>query len=280
MSLPGDYHTHSYLCNHASGQLVDYIQAAISLGLPEIGLSGHFPMHLLPSQFHKYAMDFSELNTYLETAKELKLRFKSKIQTKVAFEVDFHKPILSRYQQALKPHLPNLDYLIGSIHGLKWKNYIIPIDGSFSLPDELSRENNGKDTLILSYYDDLRELVRSKYYDVLGHFDVIKKLGFNFDDEERIWEGVLKVIDELENSSMAVEINTSGLRKPENELYPNKAIIKELIKREIPVVISSDAHQPTDVGYAFDSTLQFLRKNGLRSICQITAYEHSQVPLN
>jgi len=279
MSLPGDYHTHSYLCNHASGHLNDYLQVAINLGLPEIGLTGHFPMHLLPSQFHKYAMDISELNSYLETAEELKIKHKSKIETKIAFEVDFHKPILSQYKQALKPILPKLDYLIGSIHGLKWKDNIIPIDGSFALPEELSHENNGKDALILSYYDDLHELIRSKYYTILGHFDVIKKLGFIPDDQERIWGRILRVIDDLETSNMAVEINTSGLRKRENELYPNKAIIKELIERNIPLVLSSDAHKPQDIGYAFDETLRYLTKIGLKSLCKISSYQQTMTLL-
>ncbi len=280
MFLPGDYHTHSFLCNHADGQLIEYIQTAISLGLPEIGLSGHFPMFLLPPQFHKYAMDISELPNYLATAKELKEKYKSKIQTKIAFEVDFHKPIFSQYEQALKPYLPDLDYLIGSIHGLKWKDYIIPIESSFILPAELARKNIGKDTLLVSYYSDLLELVRSNFYDVLGHFDVIKKLGFTPDDEDRIWESILRVLDALETSNMVVEVNTSGLRKSENELYPNKRIIKELIARKILLVIGSDAHHPTDVGYAFEPTIHFLKKNGLKSVSKISSQERVQVPLN
>ena len=151
---------------------------------------------------------------------------------------------------------------------------------TFKLPEELVHEKNGKDTLILSYYNDLLELVRTKYYDVLGHFDVIRKLGFEVDEEEEIWESILRVMDELEKSNMAVEINTSGLRKREEKLYPNSRIIRELIDRKIPLVLGSDAHQPSDVGFAFESTVNFLRKNGLNSISQISAHEISQVPLN
>ncbi len=280
MSLPGDYHTHSFLCNHATGQLSDYIHAAISLGLPEIGLSGHFPMHLLPSQFHKYAMSISQLNSYLNSAKELKKKFSSKIETKIAFEVDFHKPILSQYKQALKPILPDLDYLIGSIHGCSWNGYIIPIDSSFSLPNELKQNDNGTDSLLLAYYDELLDLVKSNYYDVLGHFDVIRKLGFIPENLDLINERVFRVLDALEVSNMAVEINTSGLRKPGNELYPNKLIINELIQRKIPLVMSSDAHRPDDVGYAFESTMKFLRRKGLNSICRISSHEKTQFSLS
>ena len=165
------------------------------------------------------------------------------------------------------------------IHGLKWKNYIIPIDSSFTLPDKLARKNIGNDTLLLTYYSDLLELVRSDFCDVLGHFDAIKKLGFT-SDEDRIWESILRVLDALETSNMVVEVNTSGLRKSENELYPNKRIIKELIARKIPLVIGSDAHHPADVGYAFEPTIHFLKKHGLKYVGKISSQKRVQVPLN
>jgi histidinol-phosphatase (PHP family) len=225
-------------------------------------------------------MNISQLSSYLDTARDLRKKFSSKIDTKIAFEVDFHKPLLSQYKRVLEPILPDLDYLIGSIHGLKWNEYIIPIDGSFPLPDELKQDKNGYDSLLLSYYDDLLDLVRSNYYDILGHFDVIKKLGFVPDNIEIVNERIFRVIDALEVRDMVVEINTSGLRKPENELYPNKQIIKELIQRNIPMILSSDAHRPEDVGYAFESTLYFLRKNGLNSIWQISSHERTRIKLD
>ena len=55
-----DYHTHTYLCNHATGTIEDYIRSAIKIGLVEIGISDHFPMELLPEHFHIYAMTLNE----------------------------------------------------------------------------------------------------------------------------------------------------------------------------------------------------------------------------
>jgi histidinol-phosphatase (PHP family) len=268
--LPGDYHTHSASCNHAIGSLEEYVKAGISLGLPEIGLSDHFPMTFLPATFHHYAMDLSEVNGYIQTSQLLKKIYTSKIDVKIAFEVDFHKTVFPDYKRVLKPYLQDLDYLIGSVHGVKWKKHIVPIDSTCSLPDDFSPENGNGDKLLLTYYGEVLALVNTEYYDVLGHLDVIKKLGVIPEDYDLIWEAILKIIEKVEMTEMAVEINTSGLRMPENELYPSEKVILELIRRKVPMIFGSDAHDPSDVGYAFLNTIQFLRKNGLTKTCRIS----------
>ena len=268
--LLGDYHTHSASCNHAIGSLEEYVKAGIALGLPEIGLSDHFPMSFLPATFHHYAMDISEVNNYMQTSHLLKQIYSSKIDVKVAFELDFHKSVFSDYKRVLKPYLQDLDYLIGSIHGVKWKNHVIPIDSTCSLPDDFNSENGNGDKLLLTYYNEVLAMVNTKYYDVLGHLDVIKKLGVVPEDKDLIWEVILKILDRVEMTEMVVEINTSGLRMPANELYPSEQVILELIKRKIPLILGSDAHDPSDVGYAFLDTIRFLRKNGPTNICCIT----------
>jgi len=44
MQLPADYHMHTPLCHHATGEPVDYARHASELGLTEIGFSDHSPM--------------------------------------------------------------------------------------------------------------------------------------------------------------------------------------------------------------------------------------------
>lgn len=277
MLLPGDYHTHSYHCNHAIGNLEEYIQKAIQLNLPEIGLSDHFPMYLLPEKFHKYTMKKELLDGYLQETREVKRRFQSQIVIKRALEVDYYSPVFPQYKKAIKPLVSELDYIIGSIHGVAWKNSVIPIAGTFSLPD--SFKTSDTDSLYLEYYEELNRLVKTGFYDILGHFDVIKKLNLPITEQPLIWESILNVLDNLETSNMAVEINTSGLRK-QDELYPQPAIIQELIQRNIPLVLGSDAHAPADVGYAFEETLDFLRKNGLKRLCRISNHQKEFFTMN
>ena len=260
--IPGDYHTHSEACNHASGILEDYIQSGIAIGLPEIGISDHFPMFHLPDTFHHYAMDRSKINQYLKTSQLLKAKFASKIEVKVGFEIDYYQSTFSKYKHAIKPLLPDLDFLIGSVHVVKWKDQDFLISRAFSVPDGFNSKNGDADIFILNYYENILELVESNFLDILGHLDVVKKLGLIPEDPQPIWELLMRIIDKVEQKGMVVEINTSGLRMPEKELYPSNKIILELIERKIPLILGSDAHNPIDVGYAFPQTLQFLLKNG------------------
>ncbi|MHA1945955.1 MAG: histidinol-phosphatase HisJ [Candidatus Hodarchaeales archaeon] len=277
MLIPGDYHTHSYHCNHAIGDLEEYIFQAIELKLPELGLSAHFPMYLLPEQFHNYAMKKELLGSYLQDTRELKNKYHSKIIIKRALEVDYYTPIFNQYKNALQPILSELDYIIGSIHGISWNGTVIPIYRAFSSP--ANSDTSDTDSLFMKYYNELNKLVKTDFYDVLGHFDVIKKLKLPITDQPLIWESILKVIDTLEGSSMVVEINTSGLRK-QNELYPQPMIIQELIDRKIPLILGSDAHNPEHVGYAFEKTLDFLKKTGLKQLCRISMHQKEFVKIN
>ena len=277
MLIPGDYHNHSSLCNHAVGDMEDYIERAIYLELPEIGLSDHFPMYLLPKNFHKYAMKKEELKGYLQDTSKLKKKFQSKITIKRALEVDYYTAVFSKYKAAIEPILPDLDYIIGSIHGIAWNGKVIPIGGSFTLPDSFNL--NESDSLHLKYYQELNRLVKTNFYDILGHFDVIKKLNLPIIDQPLIWESILKVLDSLEASNMIAEVNTSGLRK-QGELYPKPAIIQELIERDIPLVLGSDSHCPEDVGHSFKETVVFLKKKGLKQLHSISMHQKKAFDLN
>ena len=39
-----NYHTHTYLCSHATGEIEDYIKTAIENGIKYMGFSEHFPI--------------------------------------------------------------------------------------------------------------------------------------------------------------------------------------------------------------------------------------------
>ena len=67
-----DYHVHTKLCNHARGNVEDYVKQAIKINLGEIGISGHFPMILLPEESHDYAMGINEFPEYLAECKRAK----------------------------------------------------------------------------------------------------------------------------------------------------------------------------------------------------------------
>jgi histidinol-phosphatase (PHP family) len=66
---------------------------------------------------------------------------------------------------------------------------------------------------------------------------------------------------------MAIEINTSGFLKEIGSQYPDDVIIKEIIQRNIPLLLGSDAHRPEYIGYMFEEIIEKLRKLGLSHLC-------------
>jgi histidinol-phosphatase (PHP family) len=78
-----------------------------------------------------------------------------------------------------------------------------------------------------------------------------------------------ELLDDLEETAkvfkecgVAVEINTSGLRKPVHEIYPSYEILKVYKRFDIPVVFGSDAHTPDEVGRDFDKATTLAAEAG------------------
>ncbi len=93
-------------------------------------------------------------------------------------------------------------------------------------------------------------------------------------------EGILReTFRVVKGSGMAVEINTSGLRKPVKEMYPSEQILKILSEFDIPLTLGSDAHKPTDVGRDFDLAKQLIGKYGKGKISTYTKRVRSEVSI-
>ncbi len=64
-----DYHIHTKLCKHASGEMEEYVESAIQKGLKEIAFTDHIP---LPDNFDiAHRMTENELELYLENINKL-----------------------------------------------------------------------------------------------------------------------------------------------------------------------------------------------------------------
>ena len=80
-------HNHTKLCNHASGEIEEYIIQAIQNGTKYFGFSDHAPMDYDP----KYRMSFNDMPIYEKDILELKERYKDDIEILLGYEVDYLK---------------------------------------------------------------------------------------------------------------------------------------------------------------------------------------------
>ena len=100
----------------------------------------------------------------------------------------------------------------------------------------------------------------SGLFDVLGHPDLIKKFGFKPEgDLSRFYE---PVIDAISASGSIIELNTAGWHKPCAEQYPHSDFLELARDGGIDLIISSDAHQPSDVARDFGKAIAVAKAAG------------------
>lgn len=249
---PVDYHTHTPLCGHASGTPEEYIRAAVDRSFAEIGFSDHAP---LPESMREgITMRPEDAEKYISAIEAGRDHFRDTIPVKLGFEIDY--PLQPSFDRRFLAD-PRFDYLIGSCHY---------IDGwGFDHPREAAEfEKRDIDAVYADYYRIMYDLVRSGMFNIVGHFDLVKKFGHRAKGAFRT--EIARLAAECARRDIAVEINTAGLRKPVGEIYPSDYIIEILFEHNTPVTLGSDAHEPGEIGYAFDAAIEKLRKAGYTKI--------------
>jgi histidinol-phosphatase (PHP family) len=254
-----DLHTHTYRCHHAKGTAEDMVKSAIQKGLKAIGINDHFPMRYLPAPIpaQDYAMELSEFPDHLNDIKQVREKYKDKIDVLIGSEVDFYEPAIDTIKQSLEPYMDDFDYMYGSVHAVLG----FPVDD-----DKFLRkwDEQGVDPVFVAYYQELAKMANTRMFDAVGHIDLPKK--FKKSPTGNLDPLIGKALDVVKAAGMVVEINTAGLRKPIGEIYPSPHILDMVLDRKIKITLGSDAHDPAEVGYAFDKAIDLAKRAGFSSI--------------
>ncbi len=245
-----DYHVHTKLCGHATGEMIDYVKEAIRCELDEMGFSDHLPMK--GGKEDNLTMTLDELPNYVSEVMSLRKSF-PEIRIKLGIEADY-VPGNESYVKELLERYP-FDYVIGSVHYIgTW---------AFDHPGELGEwDKKEVDLVYKEYFELLRKSARTSLFDIIGHCDLVKKFGHRPNTElSKELNDTAQVFKEYK---VAVEVNTSGLRKPVKEIYPSCEILSLYQKYDIPIVFGSDAHTPGDIGKDFDNAILLARQAGYK----------------
>ncbi|MHA1270077.1 MAG: histidinol-phosphatase HisJ [Candidatus Helarchaeota archaeon] len=247
-----DAHVHTKMCHHATGELHEYVEVALSKNLDEIGFSEHFPMNYIPENIDTstYCITMDEVPIYINNLKKLQETYPD-IKIKIATEADYiigKNKIIEKSLSQFK-----FDYIIGSVHVINDWCFDDPIN--LHKYDELDILNIYKD-----YFHALEQAINSKLFNIIGHLDLVKKFGFRPDVDISFL--VDPIIDSLKKNKVCIELNTSGDRKPVNEFYPSKQILEKCYINDIPISLGSDAHKPEEVGWKFREAVKILKDIG------------------
>ena len=235
-----------------------YLEAAAAAGIAELGVSEHVhrftdALEIWDHPFWKEnALD--DLDAYCEFVRATPLR--------LGIEMDFVPGREDRIANLLDGH--DFDYVVGSVHFLGSRAVD---DADFDVWTDYDVWGGDPDRVWAQYFETLAEAARTGLYDILAHPDLVKIWGHGRPQPRRDprfhYEPAVEAIAE---TGVAVEVSTAGWRRPVDELYPADALAEMCVDAGAVFALSSDAHEPDQIGYAYDRAVEVMRGWGVGAI--------------
>jgi len=246
-----DLHMHSTYSD-GKGSIDEMIQSAIAKGLKKIAFADHMPL-----PFPDYAaLPRNKLDDYRAEVREAKERFAPDIEVLLGLELDYIPQIEPWIREIIAL---GWDYLISSVHFLFGRVDGKPIecDPPEEIFDQLLRENYCGDarTMCSEFYQMVQQGAALAPGSTIGHFDRIKLHNRDhkyFDENSQSYRDIIKsTLVVIREYGCKLEINTSGLDRSIAQVYPSPWIIDLCRTRDIPLVLGSDAHLPSQIARHF-----------------------------
>ena len=219
-----NYHTHTRWCNHAVGEIEDYIKAAIEVGLKEIAITDHVPHSenddLARMKWEEFAAYNKELDEKIE-------KYKDQIRVIKGFECEYYKEKLETYKMFREEY--GYEILILGQHWCDHKRI-----------DSFAKKEDEKPLYI--YANEVCEGLETGVFTFLAHPDLILEK-YNDGKWDIHCENVMRQIFSMcERLNIPVEINVNGLRG--GRRYPAPEALKLSKEYKLTYLINSDAHDP------------------------------------
>ena len=269
VSLHGG-HTGEF-CDHGTGNLRALLEAAISKGFSVYGVSEHAARveerFLYPNErrlgwtIEKVQEDFER---YARAIFELAEEFDGRLTVLRGMEAevvpaDRYAEIMLGYRERF-----GFDYMVGSVH------YVddMSVDDTPELFEQAMEAHGGLEPLAIRYYETLGAMVEALRPDVVGHFDVIRKLGWKYGDvaTPAIRRAAEDALDCVRRHACILDLNTGGYRKGFGTPYPDVWVVERARDMGISFALGDDSHAPEDVGEGFQQGRQYLLEHGIKTV--------------
>jgi histidinol-phosphatase (PHP family) len=277
-----NFHTHTHYCD-GSSEPEAYVKRAIDLGFSALGFSGHAP---IPFK-NEFAIKEEELQNYCDSIRSLQTKYADVIKIYLALEIDYIPGFTKDFEEFNKNC--KLDYTIGSVHLVvnpqNEKRWFI--DGG-----DISKFDYGLQTVfnndiklaVKAYYHQINSMITTQKPYIIGHFDKIKmnnKNRFFTQDEKWYQDLVMESLEIIKSQHSIVEVNTRGLyKKRSDELFPSLPILKEMLRMDIPITISADAHKPEELELLFHETAVQLKEIGYTTLMVFNCQAWKEAAIN
>lgn len=261
-----DGHIHTPFCPHGTkDSLNQYVEQAIALGFTEMTFTEHAP---LPKDFidttptQDSSITIENLPFYLKEVESIKKEFEAIMKINVGLEIDY----IEGFELEIKDFLAEwghfLDDSILSVHFLKnpLSNHYDCVDYSPELFGQMIEQYGGISNVYDCYYETLLKSLKADLGPNkpkrIGHMTLIHKFQQLYPVGKDFQNDIFTILGEMKKNGYELDYNGAGVNKPYcKEPYPPKWIAEEAIKRDIPLIYGSDAHQAKDLGQGWNFML-------------------------
>ncbi|MGY5873054.1 MAG: histidinol-phosphatase [Candidatus Thorarchaeota archaeon] len=277
-----DYHIHPNYSIDAEGSIEEYCEEALRKGLKEIAFTTHLDTDSIADDCYvnvrgKRVSTRSSiwLEDYEASIRSADDEYQEKgLRVRLGVEVDYIPEIDGSLPENF--HSIDFDIILGSMHLI---DHIAISDGR---ADQVFKKYT-IDELGYKYYSHLQEAVESNLFDIVAHIDLYRRYGQTYygDEIREIWKPhISNLANAMNRHNVGFEVNTSALRKGQNQPMPEFDIVKELKEQGIEIVtVGSDAHQPKDVGAGIEQAYKLLRDAGFTNISQFEKRNVHQITI-
>jgi histidinol-phosphatase (PHP family) len=265
MMIPLDYHMHTRYSEDADDSPEVMCRQAIRLGVPEIGFSEHWdvgPYETKP-RFFKPELWYAELE-------RLRGLFAGQLLIRAGIEIA--EPHLYPMETVEVLGRAPFDYAIGSVH------FVGP---NFMFNGEYFHTHTA-DEVYGDYFAEMDRMVRTAEIEIVAHFDIPARTGkpiFGY-EPARYEQKIRSALKTCIERGLALDVNSSGLRKPAQIIMPDPLILKWYAEMGGQrVTLGSDAHRVADVSLHLEKVIQAIRAAGITHLSQFEQRQLRLVPL-
>ncbi len=253
------FHTHTYRCQHADGDINDYLKEADKQNGEVVGFTDHTPYP--DGRWSETRMKWSDLDDYLGKIEKGRTDF-PKLKIYKGFECEWHKDFRNIFEDELL-FQRKIDYLVGAEHWVPWH-------GSWISMNDVRTAAHLK-----AYSDNLTDAISSGLFAFIAHPDIFSK-GYNKWDKNTE-ACAIDILTAAEEFQIPLEINGYGFRKKKinngNEWinpYPRTEFWQIASSFKIKVICNSDAHTPKDIYASIDTANNFAEEHSLAVISDLS----------
>ncbi len=256
ITIPVDCHMHSTLSPDGCDTPEEMAKRACELGIQHFTLTDHIENEKLDSWDYHGAMEKSR-EVYLQLKEEYAGRMN------VYYGAELGQPLYNLPQAERILEQYDYDFVLGSQHRTK----------SYARVDKLPDSEDIRYRYMDEYFEELLALAEWGRFCSLSHLTfplrfISGDFGGHVVDMSRYSAIVDKILDTIISKDIAMEVNSSGIRKGLHVPMPSAEYIQRYYdKGGRMITIGSDAHRVEDVGADIPECLAMLKKIGYNEIC-------------